>query len=112
MLPAERRMHVGERVEKLELDAAEFTPLGEACLGKQHVGEQRRLAVADAVADEDRRAPPPTSLLDRRLLARAAAGARATAIEVRELEGARGPVDGVGEQRDTQPGAHLLGVEA
>src|SRR3954462_4843960 len=118
MLPAlqflatEGGVDVGQGLEELERNAAELAPLGEAVLGEEHVGEECRLPVADPVADEDRRASPPAGVLDRYLLARPAAGARTASIQVRELEGTRGPVDGVREHGHAEPRAHLFGVEA
>src|SRR6266480_4944271 len=80
-LPAEEDMNVGQRCELDVVDGADLTPLGQPSLGEQDVGEQGRLAIADAVADEHRRATASAGVLDRRLLACAAARAGAAPIE-------------------------------
>src|SRR5205807_5303085 len=66
---------------------------------------------AAAVADEHGRPTPAPGVLDRRLLARPAARAGTASIQVRELDGSGGPVDGVGEDRHAEAPAHLLGIE-
>src|SRR5437763_2081205 len=112
ILPAEGEMDVGQRVEFDVVDGTDLAPLGQPSLGEEHVGQERRLAIARAIADEDGRTTTPPGVFDRRLLARSTTGARAAAVEVREVEGAGGPVDGVGEHGHLQAAADLVGVEA
>ena len=83
--------NVAQGLERDELDAVRRAPVRERALGEDDVGEQRRLPVARAVADHHRGPAPVPGVLDRRLLARAAARAGAAAVLVRELEPAGAP---------------------
>src|SRR5438270_3439037 len=100
MLLAQCRIDLGQRVERHMLHAAELAPLRQPCLGEQDVGEHGGLAVTDAIAHEDRGPATATGLFDRSLLACAAAGARAAAVEVGELQRPTRPVDRVGYDLD------------
>src|SRR5581483_5785110 len=109
----QRRPHVGEPVEGDEGHTARGAPARQRALREQGVREERRLAVARPVADEHRRAPAAGRVLDRCLLAHAAARTRAAAVLVGELESPGLPVDGirVDGDVDSEPRARVVHVE-
>src|SRR5262249_1237970 len=91
---------VGEGLEPAGPGAEVLAPPGQLGLGEEDVGEQRRLSVARAVADEHRRAPAVLRVLDRRLLAHATRRARTAPVLVGEEQRPGLEVDRVREDLD------------